>query len=133
MLYVSKPPTLMQKILLVEDQEDIRFSLATRLKNRGYDVVVAADGAEGVAQALKEIPDLILMDLELPEIDGWEATRRLKAQTTTQHVPIIALTVHATSGDRKEALEAGCDDHDIKPIEFPRLLSKIKRLLERKR
>ena len=120
----------MQKILLVEDQEDIRLSLATRLKNRGYDVVVAADGAEGVAQALKEIPDLILMDLELPEIDGWEATRRLKAQMNTQHIPIIALTAHARSYDRQKALETGCDDHDIKPIEFPRLLSKIQRLLD---
>lgn len=127
---MPKLPKLMQKILLVEDQEDIRLSLATRLKNRGYDVVVAADGAEGVAQALKEIPDLILMDLELPEIDGWEATRRLKAQTTTQHIPIIALTAHAQSGDRQKALAAGCDDHDIKPIEFPRLLNKIKRLLD---
>ena len=119
----------MQKILLVEDQEDIRLSLATRLKNRGYDVIVAADGAEGVVQALREIPDLILMDLELPEIDGWEATRRLKTQTTTQHIPIIALTAHAQPGDRQKALAAGCDEHDIKPIEFPRLLSKIKRLV----
>lgn len=123
----------MLKILLVEDQEDIRLSLATRLKNRGYNVVVAANGAEGVAQAVKEIPDIILMDLELPEIDGWKATGRIKNQITTQHIPIIALTAHAQSSDRQKALTAGCDDHDIKPIEFPRLLSKIERLLKEKK
>ena len=120
----------MAKILLVEDNEMNRDMLARRLERRGYQVVMAVDGDQGVRLAQDEAPDLILMDMSLPVLDGWEATRQLKATPTTQTIPIIALTAHAMSGDREKALEAGCNDYDSKPIEFPRLLGKIEALLQ---
>jgi CheY-like chemotaxis protein len=123
----------MAKILLVEDNEMNRDMLSRRLQRKGYDVEIAVDGVEGVEKATISSYDLILMDMSLPEIDGWEATRRLRAQEGTQHTPIIALTAHAMSGDREKAIEAGCDDYDTKPIELPRLLSKIETLLDGKR
>jgi CheY-like chemotaxis protein len=119
----------MSKILLVEDNEMNRDMLSRRLLRRGYEVVLAVDGESGLALAGSEAPDLILMDMSLPILDGWEATRRLKAEPATQHIPIIALTAHAMSSDRDKALEAGCDDYDTKPIELPRLLDKIETLL----
>jgi CheY-like chemotaxis protein len=121
----------MAKILLVEDNEMNRDMLARRLQRRGYGVLIAPDGAEGVAQAQAEVPDLILMDMSLPVLDGWEATRRLKATPETRSIPVIALTAHAMSGDREKAIEAGCDDYDTKPVEFNRLLAKIEALLNR--
>jgi two-component system cell cycle response regulator DivK len=120
----------MAKILLVEDNEMNRDMLARRLERRGYQVVIAIDGDQGVRLAQEEAPDLILMDMSLPVLDGWEATRQLKAVPVTQAIPIIALTAHAMSGDREKALEAGCNDYDSKPIEFPRLLGKIEALLK---
>ena len=120
----------MAKILLVEDNEMNRDMLARRLERRGYQVVMAVDGDQGVRLAQEETPDLILMDMSLPVLDGWEATRQLRATPTTQAIPIIALTAHAMSGDREKALEAGCNDYDSKPIEFPRLLGKIEALLQ---
>ncbi len=120
----------MAKILLVEDNETNRDMLARRLARRGYEVVIAVDGNESVQLAQTEAPDLILMDMSLPVLDGWEATRQLKTAPKTQSIPIIALTAHAMPGDREKAIEAGCDDYDIKPIEFPRLLGKIQALLE---
>jgi len=120
----------MAKILLVEDNEMNRDMLARRLERRGYQVVIATDGDQGVRLAQAEAPDLILMDMSLPVLDGWEATRRLRAMPATQAIPIIALTAHAMAGDREKALEAGCDDYDTKPIEFARLLRKIQVLLE---
>ncbi|MGH2360959.1 MAG: response regulator [bacterium] len=119
----------MTKILLVEDNEMDRDVLSRRLQKKGYDVVVAVDGEEGVAKARTEAPALILMDMNLPGIDGWEATRRLKAASETQAIPVIALTAHAMTGDRDQALAAGCDDFDTKPVELPRLLGKIETLL----
>src|ERR1700730_17872506 len=119
----------MTKILLVEDNEMNRDMLARRLTRRGYEVVIAVDGAEGVAKARSDAPDLILMDLSLPVMDGWEATRRLKAAPESQAIPIIGLTAHAMSGDREKVMEAGADDYDIKPIEIDRLLGKIQSLL----
>lgn len=119
----------MSKILLVEDNEMNRDMLSRRLLRRGYEVVIALDGESGLALAESEAPNLILMDMSLPLLDGWEATRRLKADAITQHIPIIALTAHAMSSDRDKALEAGCDDYDTKPIELPRLLEKIEALL----
>ncbi len=116
----------MPKILLVEDEEMNRDMLGRRLGRKGYEVVMAVDGEEAVACAQHEHPDLILMDMSLPVLDGWEATRRLKASEETAKIPVIALTAHAMAGDRERALEAGCDDYDTKPIELPRLLSKIK-------
>ena len=116
----------MKKILLVEDNEMNRDMLSRRLARKGFEVVIAVDGAEAVKMAESEMPALILMDMSLPVIDGWEATRRLKAQDLTKGTPIIALTAHAMSGDREKCLEAGCDDYDTKPIEFKRLLEKIK-------
>ena len=107
-----------------------RDMLARRLERRGYQVVIAIDGDQGVRLAQEEAPDLILMDMSLPVLDGWEATRQLKAAPVTQAIPIIALTAHAMSGDREKALEAGCNDYDSKPIEFPRLLGKIEALLK---
>ena len=115
----------MAKILLVEDNEENRDMLARRLTWRGYEVVIALDGGQGVAMAQSEVPDLILMDMDLPVLNGWEATRQLKATPETQAIPIIALTAHAMVGDREKALEAGCEDYDTKPIEFQRLLGKI--------
>ena len=121
----------MSKILLVEDNEMNRDMLSRRLERRGYQVVVATDGQRGVDLAGSETPALILMDMSLPVLDGWEATRRLKAAPATAGIPIIALTAHAMSGDRDKALEAGCDDYDTKPVELPRLLAKIESLLAR--
>ncbi len=120
----------MPKILLVEDNEMNRDMLSRRLGRKGYDVVIAVDGQEGVDRARSEAPDLILMDMSLPVKDGWTATRELKDDPSTAATPIIALTAHAMSGDRERALEAGCDDYDTKPIELPRLLEKIKTLLQ---
>ncbi|HUG54741.1 MAG TPA: response regulator [Vicinamibacteria bacterium] len=119
----------MPKILLVEDNEMNRDMLSRRLERRGYDVVIAVDGQQGVDLAQSAQPDLILMDMSLPVIDGWEATRKLKGLGPMKATPIIALTAHAMSGDRERALEAGCDDYDTKPIELPRLLGKIEALL----
>ena len=121
------------KILLVEDNEMNRDMLARRLARRGYEVAVAVDGGEGVARAQTEAPDLILMDMTLPVVDGWEATRRIKGDPATAHIPVIALTVHAMAGDREEAFAAGCDDYDTKPIELDRLLGKIQALEQRVR
>jgi CheY-like chemotaxis protein len=117
------------RILLVEDNELNRDMLSRRLARRGYDVVIAVDGAEGVALAESATPDLILMDMSLPVLDGWEATSRLKAASATRAIPIVALTAHAMSGDRERALAAGCDDFDTKPVDLPRLLGKIEALL----
>lgn len=117
------------RILLVEDNEMNRDMLSRRLQRRGYDVIIAVDGQQGVAIAQSEAPDLILMDMSLPVIDGWEATRALKAAPETRDIPVIALTAHAMSTDRDKAMEAGCDDYDTKPIEFSRLLGKMEVLL----
>ena len=119
----------MQKILLVEDNEMNRDMLSRRLERKGYRVVLAVDGQAGVELAGTEAPDLVLMDMSLPVLDGWEATRRLKADPATAHLPVIALTAHAMSGDRERAIAAGCDDYDTKPIELARLLGKIEALL----
>jgi CheY-like chemotaxis protein len=119
----------MHKILLVEDNETNRDMLSRRLMRRGYEVIMAVDGEEGVGLAKSEIPDLILMDMSLPVLDGWEATRRLKAMPETVTIPIIALTSHAMAGDRERALEAGCDDYDTKPVEMERLLGKMQTFL----
>ena len=119
----------MPKILLVEDNEMNRDMLSRRLVRRGYEVIIAVDGESGLALAGSEAPDLILMDMSLPVLDGWEATRRLKAAIATRHIPVVALTAHAMSSDRDKALEAGCDDYDTKPVELPRLLGKIEALL----
>lgn len=122
----------MPTILLVEDNEMNRDMLSRRLKRKGYDVALAVDGLEGVTMALAGGHDLILMDMSLPELDGWEATRRVRdAETNGRHVPIIGLTAHAMSGDREKALAAGCDDYDTKPVELDRLLGKIEALLAR--
>jgi len=123
----------MPKILLVEDNELNRDMLSRRLERRGFQVLIAVDGAQGVAMAQSEVPDLVLMDMSLPVVDGWEATRRLKAAPETRAVPIIALTSHAMVGDRDKAIEAGCDDYDTKPIELPRLLEKINRLIAKEK
>lgn len=120
----------MPKILLVEDNEMNRDMLSRRLIRRGYDVVIATDGQQGIDLAGTAAPNVILMDMSLPVVDGWEATRRIKAADATKHIPVIALTAHAMAGDREQALAAGCDDYDTKPIELPRLLEKIERLLE---
>lgn len=122
----------MPRILLVEDNEMNRDMLSRRLIRKKYEVLVAVDGGEGVAMARSEAPDLILMDMSLPVIDGWEATRQLKANPETKAIPIIALTAHAMSGDREKAMEAGCDDYDTKPVELPGLLTKIEALLQKK-
>jgi two-component system cell cycle response regulator DivK len=119
------------KILYVEDNEDNIFMLKNRLTRAGHTVVVATDGAQGVAMASSERPDVILMDLSLPVLDGWQATREIKAAADTKHIPVIALTANAMAGDREKALAAGCDDYDTKPVELPRLLGKIKQVAER--
>lgn len=119
----------MTTILLVEDNELNRDMLSRRLARQGYQVVQAVDGGEAIARARDSAPDLILMDLSLPVIDGWEATRRLKADEATRRIPVIALTAHAMAGDREQAMAAGCDDFDTKPVELPRLLEKIAALL----
>jgi two-component system cell cycle response regulator DivK len=120
----------MAKILLVEDNDMNRDMLSRRLERKGYQVVIAIDGGQGVEMACSETPDLILMDMSLPVMDGWEATRQLKGKPETQSIPIIALTAHAMSGDREKCIEAGCDDYDTKPVEFPRLMGKIQAFLE---
>jgi len=122
----------MVKILLVEDNEMNRDMLSRRLQRRGYEVVMATDGEQAITMAQAESPALILMDMSLPTLDGWEATRRLKAAEQTKTIPVIALTAHAMAGDREKSMEAGCDDYDTKPIEFPRLMEKIENLLNRK-
>ena len=122
----------MTKILVVEDNETNRDMLSRRLARKGYEVLIAIDGAEGVNMAETQAPDLILMDMSLPVLDGWEATRRLKAAVTTRAIPVIALTAHAMAGDREKALNAGCDEYETKPVEFQRLLSKIEALLNGK-
>jgi two-component system, cell cycle response regulator DivK len=119
----------MAKILLVEDNEMNRDMLSRRLERKGFQVLMAVDGQQGVDLATSEVPDLILMDMDLPIIDGWEATRRVKAGENTRGIPVIALTAHAMVGDRDKAIAAGCDDYDTKPIDFPRLLGKIENLL----
>ena len=119
----------MSKILLVEDNEMNRDMLSRRLERKAYEVIIAIDGQAGVNMASSESPDLILMDLSLPVIDGWEATRQIKANPTTQSIPVIALTAHAMAGDEQKALQAGCDDYDTKPVNFQRLLGKIETLL----
>jgi two-component system cell cycle response regulator DivK len=119
----------MPKVLLVEDNEMNRDMLLRRLTRRGFEVSVAADGKEGVETARREMPDIILMDMSLPVLDGWGATSILKAETATRSIPVIALTAHAMAGDRAKALDCGCDDYDTKPIDMPRLLEKMGRLL----
>ncbi len=118
----------MTRILYVEDNEDNIYMLTNRLQRKGYEVIVAKDGVQGVEMTRRENPALILMDLGLPVLDGWQAIHRLKASPDTQHIPIIALSAHAMSGEREKAIEAGCDDFDIKPVELPRLLEKIQAL-----
>jgi CheY-like chemotaxis protein len=119
----------MAKILLVEDNEMNRDMLSRRLERRGYHVVMAGDGQQGVEMAQTEAPDLILMDMSLPGIDGWEAARRIKQSPDTRGIPVIALTSHAMAGDREQALASGCDDYDTKPVDLPRLLEKMAVLL----
>ena len=119
----------MARILLVEDNDMNRDMMSRRLQRKGHEVLMAADGMQCILMAESETPDLILLDMSLPVIDGWEAARRLKASPTTASVPIVALTAHAMAGDREKALAAGCDDYDTKPIDLPRLLDKISRLL----
>lgn len=123
----------MPKILIVEDNEMNRDMLSRRLQRRGYEIACAADGRQGAELAASERPDLILMDMSLPVLDGWEATRRLKAAPETSSIPVIALTAHAMAGDRERALACGCDDYDTKPIEFASLLAKIESMLARTR
>ena len=120
----------MAKSLLVEDNEMNRDMLTRRLKRKGYDVFLAVDGAEGVELSQTQHPDLILMDMSLPVMDGWQATKKIKANPQTKSIPVIALTAHAMAGDREKCLAAGCNDYDTKPIEFPRLLQKIEVLLQ---
>jgi len=122
----------MSKVLLVEDNEESRDALSRRLRHKGYDVLTAVDGRQGVDVARAEAPDLILMDMSLPILDGWEATRQLKGAPETRDLAVIALTAHAMAGDREKALEDGCDDYDTKPVEFARLLTKMQALLGRK-
>lgn len=122
----------MSKILLVEDNEMNRDMLSRRLGRRGYEVVMAVDGEQGIAMAASEAPALILMDMSLPGVDGWEATRRIKSAPATSGIPVIALTAHAMDGDREKALAAGVDDFDTKPVELERLLGKIEALLGRR-
>jgi CheY-like chemotaxis protein len=129
---VKQDEEAMAKILLVEDNEMNRDMLSRRLMRKGYDVIMALDGRQAIEMAAGESPDLILMDMSLPVIDGWEATRQVKAAPETRAIPIIALTAHAMAGDREKALQAGCDDYDMKPIDLPRLLDKITSLLEKK-
>ena len=122
----------MPKVLLVEDNEENRDALSRHLRRKGYEVVIAVDGRGGVDVAREETPDLILMDMSLPVLDGWQATRLLKAAPETRDIPVIALTAHAMAGDREKALEVGCDDYETKPIEFPRLLAKVEAALAKK-
>jgi two-component system cell cycle response regulator DivK len=116
------------KILYVEDNDDNVYMLKNRLSRAGFTVIVATDGAQGVAMATSERPDLVLMDLSLPVVDGWEATRQIKANPATKHIPVVAITANAMTGDKEKAMAAGCDDFDTKPVDMPRLLGKIKAL-----
>jgi CheY-like chemotaxis protein len=119
------------RILIVEDNEMNRDMLSRRLERKGYSITMAVDGGAGVEKAIAEVPNIILMDMSLPVLDGWEATRRVKAHPQTKNIPVIALTAHAMTGDRAKAIEAGCDDYDTKPIDLARLVSKIEAQLER--
>ena len=121
----------MPKLLVVEDNEESRDGLSRHLRRKGYEVLTAVDGRQGLEAARTGSPDLVLMDMSLPVLDGWEATRRLKADPATRTIPIIALTAHAMAGDREKALEAGCDEYETKPVEFARLLDKVRALLGR--
>ena len=121
----------MARLLLIEDNEMNRDMLSRRLERRGYQVLIAVDGQQGLDMASAEKPELILLDMSLPVVDGWEVARRLKTDATLRSIPVIALTAHAMAGDRERALEAGCDDYDTKPVELPRLLQKIEALLAR--
>ena len=123
----------MAKILYVEDNEDNIYMLTNRLGRHGHEVLVARDGQQGIDMAQREMPTLIIMDLSLPVVDGWESTRRLKAAAETRHIPVIGLSAHALSGDRERALAAGCDDYDTKPVELRRLLQKISAVLEERK
>ncbi|MCA9715656.1 MAG: response regulator [Myxococcales bacterium] len=118
-----------KKILIVEDNELSRDMLSRRLRRKGYEVITAEDGETGIVKAEANLPDVILMDLSLPKLDGWETTRRIKGMSQTQNIPVIALTAHAMSGDREKAIDAGCDDYDTKPVDLRRLLTKIQRFL----
>jgi CheY-like chemotaxis protein len=122
----------MPRLLLVEDNEMNRDMLSRRLERRGYSVLLAIDGAQGVALALSDLPDLILMDMSLPVVNGWDATKDLKSRSGTRSIPVIGLTAHAMAGDLEKAMAAGCDDYDTKPIDFKRLLAKIDALLQKK-
>jgi two-component system cell cycle response regulator DivK len=122
----------MPKVLLVEDNEMNRDMLSRRLERRGYTLAIAVDGQQGVEMARSESPDIILLDMSLPKIDGWEAARIIKGDAATREIPVIALTAHAMAGDKEKALQAGCDDYDTKPVELPRLLAKIQALLDKK-
>lgn len=122
----------MPRILIVEDNEENRDSLSRRLQRRGFEVLTAVDGKAGVAAAKAEKPDLVLMDMNMPELDGWQATRQIKAEPGLESLPVIALTAHAMLGDRERAIEAGCVDYHTKPIEFPKLIAQIEELLKAK-
>lgn len=122
----------MPKILLVEDNEMNRDMLSRRLQKKGFEVAIAVDGQQGIDMARGQAPDIILMDMSLPVVDGWEAARRLKADNATEKIPVIALTAHAMAGDREKAIDAGCDDYDTKPVDLARLLEKIQTLLEKR-
>ena len=119
----------MKKLLLVEDNELNRDMLSRRLERRGFEVLIACDGQAGIDEASRHLPDLILMDMSLPVLDGWESTRRLKQQPSTERIPVLALTAHAMAGERERAIEAGCNDYDTKPVDFARLMGKIEHLL----
>jgi two-component system, cell cycle response regulator DivK len=119
----------MPKLLLVEDNEMNRDMLSRRLERKGFEVIMAEDGGQGVAMAIAELPDLILMDMNLPVLDGWEATKQIKATPATASIPVVGLTAHAMSGDREKGMAAGCDDYDTKPVDFTRLLGKIQAIL----
>ncbi len=121
----------MAKILLVEDNEENWDVLSRRLRRRGFDVVLAHDGEQAIVSALAESPDLILMDMNMPKLDGWQATRRIRSEPAVRSIPVIALTAHGMDGDREKAIEAGCDDHHAKPFELPKLLAQIEALLNR--
>ncbi|MEO7931805.1 MAG: response regulator [Chthoniobacterales bacterium] len=120
----------MPKLLLVEDNEMNRDMLQRRLQRRGFEVLIAVDGGEGVALAVEQTPDLIIMDMSLPVLNGWEATRQIKSLPAAKHIPVLALTAHAMAGERDRALDAGCDDYDTKPVDFTRLTGKIDKLLQ---
>ncbi|MCL2931427.1 MAG: response regulator [Trichodesmium sp. MAG_R03] len=121
----------MVKILLVEDNEMNRDMLSRRLMRKNFEVIIAIDGIEGVEMSISEAPDIILMDMSLPVLDGWQATQKIKANSQSKNIPVIAMTAHAMVGDQEKCLQAGCDDYDTKPVEFPRLLDKIKNLIDK--